>query len=336
MMTGWIKALLVCVLLAITSAIASAADIKQINWGILAVESQENLMKRYGAILEALGQKIGIPIKPFFATDYTGVIEAQRFGKVDVVLYGNKSAMTAVDRANAEVFAKVIEGDGAQGYYSLLVTHKDNTHINSLDDVLKCDKSLDFGIGDPQSTSGFLVPTTFIFAANDVDPRECFKTVRNASHEANLLSAAAKQVDVATANNRALYFRLKRNKPEAFEQIKEIWRSPLIPSDPFAWRRDLPEDVKAKLFYAMMSFGRIGDPETVRKERELLSAMGFRGFEPSSNLQLLPIREMQMNKEIAKIKIDETLTAAEKTEKIAALQIEISKVRDMTKELPNM
>lgn len=336
MMTGWSKTLVVCILLVISTVTASTADLKQINWGILAVESQENLMKRYGAILEALSNKIGIPIKPFFATDYTGVIEAQRFGKVDVVLYGNKSAMTAVDRANAEVFAKVIEGDGSQGYYSLPVTHKDNTHINSLDDVLKCDKSLDFGIGDPQSTSGFLVPTTFIFAANDVDPRACFKTVRNASHEANLLSAAAKQVDVATANNRALYFRLKRNKPEAFEQIKEIWRSPLIPSDPFAWRRDLPEDVKAKLFYAMMSFGRIGDPETVKKERELLSTMGFRGFEPSSNLQLLPIREMQVNKEIAQIKIDETLTASEKTEKIAALQIEIKKVRNMTKELPNM
>ena len=323
-------------MLAVAIGATSAAEVKPINWGILAVESQDNLMKRWGPILEAMAKKMGIPIKPFFATDYTGVIEAMRFGKVDVVQYGNKSAMTAVDRANAEVFAKVIERDGSAGYYSILVTHKDNTHLNSLDDVLKCDQSIDFGIGDPQSTSGFLVPTTFIFAAHDIDPRACFKTVRNASHEANLLSAATRQVDVATANDRAMYFRLQRNKPEAFEQLKEIWRSPLIPPDPFAWRKDLPEDVKAKIFYGMMSFGRIGAPETVREERNLLNEMGFKGFEPSSDLQLLPIREMEMTKELSKIKGDETLTDTEKETQVAELQTQIEKVRAMAKELPNM
>ena len=317
-------------------ASVAAADVKQLNWGILAVETQENLMRRWGPVLDKLSEKIGIPIRPFFATDYTGVIEAMRFGKVDVVLYGNKSAMTAVDRAKAEVFAKIIEGDGSSGYYSLLVTHKDNNYLNSLDDVLKCDKSINFGIGDPQSTSGFLVPTTFIIAANQVEPRDCFKRVRHGRHEANLLSVANKQVDVATANNCAMYFRLKRNKPDAFEKIKEIWRSPLIPADPLAWRRDLPVDVKAKIFYGMMSFGRIGDAETVRAERQLLKQMGYGGFMPSSNLQLLPIREMAMNKDIMKIKGDETLSAASKRSKIAEIQTQIEKIRAMVKELPSM
>ena len=48
--------------------------------------------------------------------------------------------------------------------------HKDSP-FQKLDDVLKCDKSLDFGIGDPNSTSGFLVPTTFIFSAKNIDPK---------------------------------------------------------------------------------------------------------------------------------------------------------------------
>jgi len=246
-MKSFLKSLGVIALAMMITAGAQAADGKQLIFGLLSVESQDNLMKRWRPVLEAMEAKTGLKVKPYFASDYAGIIEAMRFDKVDVVMYGNKSAMEAKKRAGAEVFAHMTELNGESGYWSILVTHKDNDKINSLEDVLKCDKSLDFGIGDPNSTSGFLVPTTFIFAANNVQPRDCFKTVRNGGHEANLLSVANKQVDVATANNRALYFRLKTNAPEMAEKVKEIWRSPLIASDPLTWRKNLPDDVKAKV-----------------------------------------------------------------------------------------
>ncbi len=315
---------------------AKAEDVKVINWGLLAVESQSNLMKRWGPVIKATEKRMGITVKPFFASDYTGVIEAMRFNKVDLVLFGNKSAMTAVDRAGAEVFAQMIEKDGSRGYHSILVAHKDTTNIGNLKDVLKCDKTLSFGIGDPQSTSGFLVPTTFIFAQNNVDPRNCFRTVRNASHEANLLSVANKQVQVATANNRALYQRLKNNKPDAFEKLKEVWRSPLIPADPLAWRKNLPDSIKAKIHYAFMSLGRLGDADVLKDERKALQTGGFSGFVPSSNLQLLPIREMQYNKEILQVQSDETRSKDEKRKMIAELQRKIGEVRQMVDQLPNM
>ena len=313
---------------------AYAADAKQVNVGILSVESQDNLLKRWAPIIEAMKEKTGLDVKPYFASDYAGIIEAMRFDKVDVVLYGNKSAMEAVKRAGAEVFAHITELDGSPGYWSILVTHKDNDKLTSLDDVLKCDKSVNFSIGDPNSTSGFLVPTTFIFAANNVQPHECFKTVRNASHETNLLSVANKQVDVATANNRALYFRLKANFPEKAAEIKEIWRSPLIASDPLAWRANLPAEIKAKVYYFFMTFGRLGDEDTVRKERAILTNAKFGPFMPSSNAQLFPFMEMEANKQILKIKGDKKLTDAEKAAKIAEYETEIARVRALNEELP--
>lgn len=320
------------------STAAQSQEVQEVNWGLLAVESQENLMARWGPVIEAVEEKSGLKINPFFATDYTGVIEAMRFKKVDVVLYGNKSAMTAVDRAGAEVFAQMIETDGSRGYHSILVTQSDNDAINSLEDVLATcgDKSLNFGIGDPQSTSGFLVPTTFIFAANDINPRDCFKTVRNASHEANLLTVANNQIDVATANNRALHFRLKRNNPEAADKIKEIWRSPLIAADPLAWRADLDAEIKSKLYFAIMGLGRLGDPERIQAERAALQNGGFMGFVPSSNSQLLPFREMEANKQILQVKSDETMSDEEKAARIEELNAEIAEVRELVKQIPNM
>jgi len=323
-------------------ALAQDEEVTTINWGLLAVESQDNLMKRWGPLLEAISEKTGYEIKPFFATDYTGMIEAMRFDKVDVVLAGNKSGMTAVDRAGAEVFAQEVEDDGTQqgapGYYSILVTQSDNDALNSLEDVLAtcADKSLDFGIGDPQSTSGFLVPTTFLFAANEITPQDCFSTVRNASHEANLLSVANGQVDVATANTVAMYQRLEANNPEAFAKVKEIWRSPLIAGDPMLWRSNLPDDVKAKLYWAVISFGRMGTPEQVRAERAILQEGGFRVFAPSSNLQLLPFREMEANKEILQMQNDETMTEDEKAARTEELKAEIARVRALAAELPKL
>jgi phosphonate transport system substrate-binding protein len=48
----------------------------------------------------------GYDIRPFFASDYSGVIEGMRFGKVQLAWFGNKSAMEAVDRAGGEIFAQ--------------------------------------------------------------------------------------------------------------------------------------------------------------------------------------------------------------------------------------
>ena len=78
----------------------------------------------------------GVKVNGFYATDYAGIIEAQRFNKVQIAWYGNKSAIEAVDRANGEVFAQFVDLDGTPGYYSYIITHKDSG-ITSLDQVLK-------------------------------------------------------------------------------------------------------------------------------------------------------------------------------------------------------
>src|SRR5690606_24846313 len=126
-------------------------------------------------------KSIGIKVKGFYATDYTGIIEAQRFNKVQIAWYGNKSAIDAVDRAGGEVFAQFIDLDGTPGYYSYIITHRDSG-IQSLEQMLKNGKRLSFGIGDPQSTSGTLVPSYYVFTLNNLDPKTTFKVVRSANH----------------------------------------------------------------------------------------------------------------------------------------------------------
>ena len=55
----------------------------------------------------------------------------------------------------------------------------------TLDDVLKCDKRLTFGLGDAKSTSGTLAPKAYLFTPRGLEIADCFKSVRSANHQAN-------------------------------------------------------------------------------------------------------------------------------------------------------
>ncbi|MHC5653220.1 phosphonate ABC transporter substrate-binding protein [Stappia sp.] len=274
-----------------------------INFGIISTESASVLEENFKPFLDDMAASLGVKVKPFFASDYAGVIAGMGAKQVDVAWFGNKSAIQAVDKAGGEVFAQTIKDDGERGYYSLLITQKDSP-LNSLDDVLKCDKTLTFGNGDPNSTSGYAIPGYYVWALNGKTPEECFARVTASNHEGNALAVAAGQVDVATNNTESLYARLAKSNPEAAGQIKEIWRSPLIPSDPMVWRADLPKAAKEKIYYFFMQYGRFGDMEKVKRERENLAKLsdGWGPFLASSNAQLLDVRQIEAFK--AKLKAE--------------------------------
>jgi phosphonate transport system substrate-binding protein len=292
------------------AAPARAAD--EINFGIISTESSTNLKKVWDPFLADMEKGTGLKVHAFFASDYAGVIEGMRFNKVQVAWFGNKSAMEAVDRANGEIFAQTVAANGDAGYWSHIIVHKDSP-FQKLDDILKCDKSLDFGIGDPNSTSGFLVPTTFVFSTRNIDPKQCFKTVRSANHEANALAVANKLVHAATNNNENLE-RLEKTAPEKAAQIRVIWKSPLIPSDPLVWRKDLDAGLKKKISDWIFGYGKAAE------EKAKLAALQWAPFRKSDNSQLLPIRQMEVNRAIMKLKGDDKVAEAEKTDKLAELQ----------------
>ena len=267
---------------------------KEINFGIISTESASALEKSFAPFLKDMEASLGVPVNSFFASDYAGVIEGMRFGKVDLAWFGNKSAIVAVDRAGGEVFAQTIKDDGSEGYHSLLIAHKD-APVNSLSDVLKCDKTLTFGNGDPNSTSGFAIPGYYVWALNNKTPEDCFKRVTSSNHEGNALAVANGKVDIATNNTESVYARLQKNNMDAFKNIKEIWRSPLIPSDPMVWRKELSDEAKQKIYFFIMQYGRFGSMEKVKRERAVLASLsdGWGPFLASSNAQLLDVRQIE-------------------------------------------
>jgi phosphonate transport system substrate-binding protein len=299
----------------------SASWAQDINFGIISTESTQNLKADWQPLIDDMVKQTGLKVTAFFAPDYAGIIEGMRFNKVQIAWLGNKSAMEAVDRSNGEVFAQMVNADGTQGYYSHLIVHKDSP-IKSLDDVLKNGKSLSFGNGDPNSTSGFLVPGFYVFAKNKVDPKSLFKVVRSANHETNALAVANKQVDIATNNSENLE-KIKDRQPEKFNDLRTVWTSPLIPLDPLVMHKELPLAAKEKIKTFFYNYGK-----TDAREKDILVKISkLSGFKPSTNAQLIPIRELDLFGKRNKIDSDTTIAAADKAKQLADIDKQLASLR---------
>lgn len=290
---------------------AQAEALKELNFGIISTESSQNLRTVWEPFLAAMGERTGMKINAFFAPDYAGIIQGMRFDKVDLAWYGNKSAMEAIDRAGGEIFAQTVAANGAPGYYSLIVAHKDSA-LTSVEDMLANAAKLTFANGDPNSTSGYLVPGYYVFAKNQIDPNKAFKRSLNGSHEVNALSVANKQVDVGTFNNEGLE-RLQLTAPDKAAQLKVIWQSPLIPADPMVWRKNLPESTKASIRDFFMSYGENA------AEKEVLANLQWSPFRASDNDQLLPIRQLELFKQRTEIAGNTRLDERDKQARLAEI-----------------
>jgi len=303
---------------------AHAAD-KAINFGIMSTESSQNLKSIWQPFLDDMHKKTGLTINATFASDYAGLIQGMRFNKVDVAWLGNKAAMEAVDRSNGEIFAQTAAANGAAGYWSVLIVRKDSP-INNVEDMLKNAKNLTFGNGDPNSTSGYLVPGYYVFAKNHVDAATAFKRTLNSSHEVNALSVAKGQLDVATFNTES-WDRLEVTQPDKAAQLKVIWKSPLIPADPMVWSKALSDSEKTKI---RDFFANYGDTD---EEKAVLKNMQLGKFLASNDDQLLPIRQLELFKQRTTISADAKLEAGDKAKKLADIDADLAKLQQRISEL---
>jgi phosphonate transport system substrate-binding protein len=286
--------------------LVSNSTAQELSFGVIPEVSTQNTRADWEPLIADLNRKTGLNVVLYFSSDYAGMIDAMRENKIQIGLFGNKSAIEAVDKSNATVFAQKVAADASLGYYSHLIVHK-NSKLNSVNDVLRDSKALNYGNGDLNSTSGYLIPEFYIFAKNSVDSKTAFRSSRNASHEVNALAVANRQVDVAT-NNSGELAKFEVSYPEKFKEIKIIWTSPIIPLDPLLMRKDLPPAVASKLKSFFSSYGQNDD----REKRILLKIDNLKGFKESSDKQLAPIRQLDLYARRIKVLANENMGESEK------------------------
>jgi phosphonate transport system substrate-binding protein len=289
---------------------------KELTFSILSAENQTSMEPLWAPLLADMSDQIGVKVKPYFATNYTSLVEAMRFKQVHMGWFSAAPALEAVKRADAEVLGRVVDAGGDATYKSVIIVKKGSGI--TLDKVLACDKTLSFGLGDAQSTSGTLAPLTYLFTPKGIEPNKCFKSVRSASHQANAFSVANGVVDVATNNTVGMVF-FKRQSPELADKVEVIWQSPPLPESSIVVRKDLDPALKEKIRQFFLTYG-TGTDEKAAKQREVLKGLAYGGFRPADNSYLDPVREMEASEALAAAK-----RSGDKA-KIAKAQAEFDKV----------
>jgi phosphonate transport system substrate-binding protein len=293
-----------------------------LTFSIVSTEGTQTQMQEWGPFLKDMQAATGLTVKPFFGSNYSALVEAMRFKQSDLGWFTNQSGLEAVRRAGGEVFARTTHPNGKDGYQGVIIVKKGSGV--TLDKLLACGKTLDFGMGDAKSTSGTLAPNTYLFGPRGIDPTTCFKTVRSASAEANLYAVGSGVLPAATDNTRSMDRLAAIGTEQAtktLNSLQVIWTSPTIPEDPMIWRADLDPATKAKIAKFFFSYG-VGDTDEAKRQRAILERIQTGAFKHADNTHLLPVREMEATGEVvqAKAKGDAAaLTAAQaKLDKVKA------------------
>jgi phosphonate transport system substrate-binding protein len=234
---------------------------KEVTFGLLSTENAAEITRRWAPILAQLEKDLGVKVKAVTATDYRGTIEALKFKKAELGHLGPKSYVEASNNnyANVEPIAQLQLANGSLGYRSCLIVHADSDIFSPEDMAGKT-----FAFNDPNSTSGYLVPSAFFMMELGVDPKKHFSKVTfSGSHEASILAVSAKKVEIASTNLPDLQQLTRENKvPRG--ALRVIWVSKLIPNDPIVVRKDLPASFKSAIQESLTTM-RARSPEAFKE-----------------------------------------------------------------------
>ena len=263
------------------SAPSSAAELTELRIALLPNEAPDKELKKHATMTKHLEKILGLKVKVQVGIDYTAVIEALRYGHVDVAYLGPFSYVLANEATKGNVEPLVVgvrKSSGRSTYNSVIIARTDS----GINDPKGFGKKHTLSFSDPASTSGFLVPS-YRFAQLGIDPQKDFKQVIFAGgHVASLMAVNSGKVDGAGTNLPSLEKAIKDGVVDE-KNIKIIWKSLDIPGSPLTVRKDLPWEIKYKLLKAFM-----GIPEGVVSYEGKMAA-----YEPAWDNQYDIIRDIQ-------------------------------------------
>jgi len=243
---------------------ANAADApKELNLGILGGQNATQQIGDNQCVKDFFDKELQVDTKLRNSSDYSGVIQGLLGNKIDLVLSMSPASFASVYLQNpkaVDVVGIVVDDkDGSQGYHSVVIVKADSPY-QKLEDL----KGKSFGMADPDSTSGFLMPNQAFKKefGGTVDDKynDTFSSVTfSGGHEQDILGVLNGQFEGAvtwtsligdreTGYTSGAFGRLIRmDHPDLMKQIRIIWQSPLIPNGPILVSNNLPADFKAKV-----------------------------------------------------------------------------------------
>jgi len=250
----------------------SGQQARVLRVGFVPAEDAQRVIQNAQPIVEILQRQLGMEVRPFVATDYTGVVEALRVNKLDIAFLTPASYVLAKNEADVKVVLKS-ERKGSPYYYAAIITRADS-NIRRLEDL----RGKTFAFGDPLSTSATVFPRKMLHERG-IDPVRDFKQILySGGHDATVLAVLNGKVDAgATYANSpdgrdTAWIRYLKN-PDDVKKIRAIAFSEPIPADNLVISARLDEEIAEKVEKIFLDLSR--DPKGKKMLRDLYQIDGF-------------------------------------------------------------
>lgn len=248
--------------LALTAQV-SAQDRTDFRIGILGGENESDRLRSFECLVDHLKDEMGFEkVSLFPAADYDGVIQGLLGGTLDYAELGASGYAKTylVDPDAVEPILTTIQTDGSTGYHSVMVARKDSG-MTTLADM----KGKKLGFADPDSTSGFLVPSVTLPDAVGMPIDEFFaETGFGGGHENLVLEVVKGSFDAGTTwasgvgdfDDGYTSGNLAKMVDKGIldmGDLVELWKSPLIPNGPIVVRSSLDDATRDEFKALLMS-----------------------------------------------------------------------------------
>lgn len=236
--------------------------------GFLGDEAAQDIIARNECLQDYVEAAYKVPAKMYTFKDYAGTMESFVGGNLDYTWFGSSgyAGLYLQDPEVGEPIMTRMQPTGDTGYYSVMVTLADSG-IETLDDM----KGKDLGFADPNSTSGFLIPSIELKDQLGELDQYFSSTEFQGGHENGVLAVLNGDIDAAvtwvsgvgewdegysSGNLRKMVDKGILN----MDDIKQIWSSNLIPNGPIVMRKEMPQGAKDTML-GMKQWIHENDPE---------------------------------------------------------------------------
>jgi phosphonate transport system substrate-binding protein len=214
-------------------------------------ESPTELARKFAPLGKYLEAKLGMKVEWTPVTDYAAAVETVVNRKIDLAWFGGFTFVQASVRSNGKVIP-LVQREEDERFRSVFITDA-KSGIAKLEDL----KGKTLSFGSASSTSGHLMPRSFLLAAR-INPDADLKRVSfSGAHDATIAAVASGKVD-AGALNISVWEKFVADKKVDTSQVTVFFTTPAYYDYNWTVHADMPADLRNKIQQAFLAL----DPAT--------------------------------------------------------------------------
>jgi phosphonate transport system substrate-binding protein len=211
-------------------------------------ESPTELARKAQPLIKYLEAKLGMKVEYTPVTDYAAAVEALANKQVDLAWFGGFTFVQANVRSGGKA-VPLVQREEDEKFKSVFITT--DASIKSLADL----KGKTLSFGSQSSTSGHLMPRSFLLDAK-VDPDTDLKRIAfSGAHDATIAAVAAGKVD-AGALNMSVWEKFVADKKVDPAAVRVFYTTPGYFDYNWTVHADMPAATKEKLTKAFLDLNK--------------------------------------------------------------------------------